>query len=270
VKMKACIALLAVVAIAANANAAKLVVISTNSGTGSTNGAFPPVGPGQMGFLIGIDCSTDPQAPLGFQNVTFSGPIVQRLAPVAASTVNPDADPPANFLASPIVQTRSQALIANANGDGVAGSTFGANDSWWWDSSQTVGGTAYSLTPLPPEVSPPTDPPTFLPDYIGGAATGDPMTVLAGSYKISGSVNPGVYRLAYLVTTGPVLIQATLASGQNGFDPLGGGGTPGYAGGQAMLTMDGQIVPVVPEPSTIVLAALGLVGLGVGAWRRRK
>ena len=32
----------------------------------------------------------------------------------------------------------------------------------------------------------------------------------------------------------------------------------------------GQLVPVVPEPSTIILAAIGLVGLAAFGWRRRK
>ena len=80
---RAIFALVLVLAISANSRAAKLVVLAVNSGTGTTSGAQPPVSPaGAKGFLIGIDNTSDPLAPLAFQDLTFSGPnLVQHLAP---------------------------------------------------------------------------------------------------------------------------------------------------------------------------------------------
>lgn len=144
---RAVFATVMVLLVATNSEAAKLVVLAVNSGNGTTPGAQPPVLPaGAKGFLLGID-NTDispgeaAEEPLAFQDLTFSAahfgqptPVVQRLAP------NSVAD---GFLDSPNVQFRSQTTLANA-GDPIAGSTFAANDSWWWDGVQN----GFTLSPV--------------------------------------------------------------------------------------------------------------------------
>jgi len=254
VKMKACLALLVLAAMAASASAAKLVVIATNSGTGSppVDGAFPPVAAGAKGFLIGIDNNTpeDVASPLAFQDLTFASPgLIQRLAPNAAA---------AEAIPSPNVQLRNEALAANGL-DPVPGSTFGANDSWWWNQAQTVNGQTLTLGPIS--------------TGIQGGLPGGPM-IMTGTYNASGNVEHGVWRLAYVEITQDALITGILAAGPNGgqfsYDLALGTPDPLKMSHSAILRFsDGTIQPV-PEPSTIVLAALGLVGLGVGAWRRRK
>lgn len=129
---RAILASAVVLAFSTNSQAAKLVVMAVNSGTSTAAGTRPAIAPpGAKGFLIGIDNTTDPLAPLAFQEMTFSGPnLVQRLAPNSASIA-------IGALDNPNVQTRSQSLVANAF-DPIVGSTFGANDSWWWDQAYTA------------------------------------------------------------------------------------------------------------------------------------
>lgn len=242
-KMKACLALLALVAMATSASAAKLVVIAVNSGTGLVANAFPPVAAGSKGFLIGIDNTADILAPLSFQDLTFSGPgLVQRLAPNAFA---------AEAIPSPNVNLRNEALSANIP-DPVAGSTFGANDSWWWNQVQDGLTLAAVSTGLQ------------------GGLPGGPMTYTA-SFNTIGNVPAGVWRTVYIVATGDAALSGILASGQLGFDLATGAHLPNNSV-PSVARLDfasGTIVPI-PEPSTLVLAALGLVGLGVGAWKRRK
>jgi hypothetical protein len=94
---------------------------------------------------------------------------------------------------------------------------------------------------------------------------------MTGSFNLSGNVPAGMWRTAYIVTTENAIIASgsILASGQQGFDVLG---NPVASGGHyqpAILDYEtGQIVPI-PEPSTLVLAGMALVGLAL-AWKRRK
>lgn len=233
-------ALVLLLAMTSVATAAKLVVISVDSGTGATPGTQPPVDPlGANGFLIGIDNSSDPLQPLAVQNLTFSGPgFVQRLAPKSVLDGN---------LVSPNVQLRSEALLANAS-DSVAGSTFGGNDSWWWDQVQN----GLTLSPVA--------------TGIQGGLPGGPMT-MTGTFNISGAVPGDVWRTAYIVATGDVTISVLIASGQHGFDPLG---NPSQTGGTALLSYGTASIVPVPEPSSFVLAALGLIGLAAWGWRWKR
>lgn len=64
--------------------------------------------------------------------------------------------------------------------------------------------------------------------------------------------------------------------GLPGFDLTGGGGgggrnnNGGGAGGDGVIYLAFQPVQQIPEPSTIALIGIGLLGLAVVAWRRRK
>lgn len=75
--------------------------------------------------------------------------------------------------------------------------------------------------------------------------------------------------------------QAAANNGTGGFtNPLGGGsfslvqgglgGSPGTVNDVVLKFTAVSAVPAVPEPSTYALALLGLVGLVLMAWRRRK
>ena len=238
---------------ASQVQGAKLVVLAIDSGSLNppVNGSRPPVVPfGAKGFLIGVANNTpqDVTSPLAFQDMTFSGPnLVQRVAPNSAAL---------EFIESPNVQRRSDALFANV-GDPVAESTFAANDSWWWNQSQTVNGQSLTLAPVS--------------TGIQGGLPGGPMSYTA-SYNPSGNVEMGVWRMAYIVATGDVNISGILAAGpagKLGYDLTTGAALPNpNHGSQAVLRFsDGQIV--VPEPGTFVLFALGLLGFVVHVVRRR-
>jgi len=248
-KTSAFFAVVAVLAIVANSHAAKLVVMAVNSGDGTTAGAQPPtLPPGAKGFLIGIDNHADPIAALAFQDLTFSPThLVQRLAPnsVAMGT-----------LSSPNVQTQSQAITANSHDDpdGPGGTTFAADDSWWWNTPYTVGSTTLTLT----QVS----------TGIQGGAPGGNMTMTA-SYNTLDVTPAGIWPIAYIVVTGDMLISGILAGGQTGFDLHTGSIVPNKTTPtQAYLDFETETFPS-PEPSTFVLAGMAIGGFAIGGWIRR-
>jgi hypothetical protein len=253
--MKAFLAVLALAVMASSASAARLVVIAINSGQTPNQASGAPVPdvngpadtPGAKGFLIGIDNTADPAAPLAVQDFTFSGPnLVQRQSPNGAS-LN--------------VQTRGEALLAQLD-DPPPTSSFSRNDSWWWTAAQDVdstpGGQLYGFGPVS--------------TGIQGGEPGGPMT-MTGNWVPNPdhspqNTAPGVWRMAYIVATGNVPISGIIAVGQQGSNMITGELGP-KVGSVGMLDFEtGAIVPI-PEPSTFVLAGLGLVGLAL-AWRRRK
>ena len=193
------------------AQAARIVVMATNSGSSTTSNSQPPSAvAGAKGFLIGIDNMTDPLGPLAFLNLSFSGPgLVQRLAPNAAAAEA--------FVTAPNVQQRSTAASANAF-DPVAGSQFAANDSFWWNQNLNVNGQFYTLEPVQAGIQ--------------GGLPGGPMT-MTGTYNLTGNVPAGIWPVAYIVTTSNLQVAGILASGGNQFGPWG------PVGSMVQLNLDG-------------------------------
>jgi hypothetical protein len=245
--MRLMLFLLALTTLVSQANAAKLVLVAVNSGTSNPpvmDRSQGPVVPGAKGFLFAVDSTTDPpNQPLGFQDLTFSGPnIVQRLADNSFAN---------EFLDSPHVQTRSQSLVANTS-DPVAASTFGRNDSWWWNATQN----GLSLAPVS--------------TGIEGGLPGGPMT-MTGTFNLSGDVPPGKWLVAYVVATGNFNVSGLLAPGTDSsrrFNVLGDlPNSPNY--NAPSIFYFNQESFIIPEPSSLVLFSLALIGL-MAAQRGRR
>jgi hypothetical protein len=101
-------------------------------------------------------------------------------------------------------------------------------------------------------------PVNFSQTYANGVATGgtDGHGAIDGFTPLSGNIDPVTFHLVLPVN---FLFWSRVTSG-------------GHLQGYLISTVEGQIVadPVVPEPSTMVLAAFGVVGLLSYAWRTRK
>lgn len=109
---------------------------------------------------------------------------------------------------------------------------------------------------------------------------------LANSLTISGA-GDGAYNIDFIWTTNTSSGNNVLSGGDEGAVLLGMQGTvssvnaaddyPGTSGRTNGLAEDGHwttvtvtLTQVVPEPSSIALAGLGAVGVGLAAWRRRR
>ncbi len=256
---KTCLTALALAAVASSAQAAKLVVVAVNAisfdeNTGDVtqpfvNGSSPPTATapaGAKGFVIAIDNSADPVdpptptgpagKPLAVQDLTFSGPIVQRRSP---------------SIPRPPVQTKEIAIARHGQNDAGLGNPYLLqNDSWWW-----VDGAFPQLTG--PDTAPVDGNPDWLialtPVHTGILGGANPPAVgtmtITATYNSAGSAPPGVWRFAYVVATGDVYITGILAGGQEGYDfatgiPMDDKNVPSAA---ILRYATGQIVPV-PEP----------------------
>lgn len=255
-KLRALGALLALAAMASMASAANVVIWSVNTGqtTNPTQGTMgtnsPQSTPGAKGFLLAIDFSMDGLGEVftAVQDFEVMGPIVQWQDPIYASD---------NALPNDDVQERSHALLVNADGQDMppGASNFLREDSYWWDSNQTVAGQAVAWNDL----------------FIEDGTPGDGKMTYTGQLGSTGTnVGQGIARLIYVVTTGDLEIRGVIArtaDPQNATDP---GGGPVGSGGYVVLHFDTMTLEYVPEPSSFVLAGLGVVALAFGAWRRRK
>jgi hypothetical protein len=233
------------------ANAATLVVMGVNtgsSGTATGTGTNPPLTtPGAKGFLIGLDTNDVNGAEKVFtavQQLKVSGAIVQILAPNAFA----DGD-----LASPNVQNRTQAGTANSSDLPPGATHFRNEDSYWWDSPQTIDGDSRAWSPVA--------------TGIQFGTPGDGMMELTAQLGAFGeNVGPGVARLLYVVATGDLTftgVIARTAAPENGTGPLGGPT-------DQVAVLDFETASFIPEPSSVVLAGLGMIGLALAAWRKRR
>jgi hypothetical protein len=258
VKLRALGALLALAAMATSASAASVILFSTNTGqttnpaqgstgTNSPQSTAPPV----RGLLLAIDFAADGLGTVftAVQDLEVSGPLVQWTAPIYAAD---------NTLPSDDVQTRSLALLVNADGQDQppGASNFLREDSYWWDSAQTIGGQSRSWSPVATGIE-------------DGAPGDDLMTMTATLGSVGQNTPQGIAKLIYVVTTGDLEIRGVIArtsDPQNATDTGGGAVGAGYM----LYHYDTNTLEYVPEPSSFVLAGLGVVALAVGAWRRRK
>ena len=94
---------------------------------------------------------------------------------------------------------------------------------------------------------------------LSGGLTSDHFFTIHASPNPSGGTPMGVYPLAYVVTTTDLAISGAIGwggAGGMGWTPLG---NPTGSGGTAVL--DFASGTIVPEPSSLVLAALGVIGM---------
>jgi hypothetical protein len=250
--MKLSLALLALAAMATSASAAKLVTLAMNSGIDTSspyvNNLPPNLPPGTKGFLIGIDIEDNQVGvPLGVQNIQFNNVVHQQ----------GQLDELGDAYPTPLnMTTRSSAQLQELNDAALnapATNAYRRSDTYVMDNVQP--GIVGVWTAVGPGFE--------------GGDPGDTFFRITGSLGLPSAVTgPGVVQLAYVIAAGDVPISANgvIARGNVGFDP--GGNAPGSAPGYLLDFETGEIRPI-PEPSTVVLAGLAMVGLAVGAWRRK-
>ncbi|MGE0697286.1 MAG: PEP-CTERM sorting domain-containing protein [Pirellulales bacterium] len=153
-----------------------------------------------------------------------------------------------NSLPGDDVQARSLALLVNADGqDQPPGATnFLREDSYWWDSSQTIGGQSRAWSPIATGIE-------------DGAPGDDLMTMTATLGSLGQNTPQGIAKLIYVVTTGDLEIRGTIArTSDPGNATDTGGGVPGA--GYMLYDYETQTLTytIVPEPSTWVLITLAV------------
>lgn len=102
---------------------------------------------------------------------------------------------------------------------------------------------------------------------------------------VNGSSSAAVFSTTVTYTGGPIFDALVRDGGSTSSNAsfnlsligstLGVNGSSGYlnnfiADGQGLFNATGDVIPVVPEPSSIVLLAFGLLGIGIVAVRRRR
>lgn len=79
------------------------------------------------------------------------------------------------------------------------------------------------------------------------------------------------WKVAYIVATGDVRISGILASGQKGFELVSGLQSFHNTDIQsAVLDFEFEGFLRVPEPSTLAMSAIGLLGFAFAGWKRGK
>jgi hypothetical protein len=242
--MKAFLAVVAIAAMATSAQAVALKLQAINTAGNSTPalptmGTLPPtLTPNAKGFMIRILPEDGASVPLGIQNLNVTG---SGLVQVPGPQAYVDADPTA--LKDPLrVQTRGEANGSRdyLNDNGLPALNYPREDTY-------LASTNWSIVSTPPSVQPSGNPGDTLWN-IGGAAFSVGSNVPDNGQGID---------FLYLVTTADARIKVLIARGQTGTSL------------DYVLNYEAMTLAPIPEPSTIVLAGLGLVGL-VFAWRRRK
>ena len=194
-----------------------------------------------VGTGIAVYVDTDGTQPVTAQNWLATGNIVN-IDTVAAAGVMGATNPP------PRLQRLSETTFANLLDGGISGQ-WEADDSYWGNHfTAALLGAGYNNS---------------------GAA--NPTGAGISNMELQGGttfgLNPSTHELLlYLVITNPVPIDGELAIGSDtleGFPPTPGGGPWG-------IFPDGSIQEIViPEPSTLALGSLCLVGLMFRRRRRR-
>ena len=219
-------------ALSAKAVNPHLVVMAVNSG-GDLVAPYdfdpPTLTPGAKGFLIGVDTgdlfAVDA---LVVNPMSFSGPgLVHKQGIVNANKL-------AKF---PRIMTRHEADAQSI----VDVTNYVPEDTYLIDKLSSSMG----FDPVGEQ-------------FLGGLSTDHFFTVYA-TPNPSGGVPMGVYPLAYVVATSDVGISGVIGWGGQGalsWTPLG---ELSRFGGTAVL--DFASGTIVPEPSSLVLAALGVIGM---------
>lgn len=222
-------------ALSAQAVNPHLVVMAVNSG-GDLVAPYdfdpPTMTPGAKGFLIGVDTGdTDAFTGLFVNPMMFSGPGL-----VHKQGIVNEGDPP-TLAKFPRIMTRHEASLQSA----IDAINYVPEDTYLIDKLSSSMG----WEPV-------------LEGTLGGLDSDHFFTVYATPNPI-GSVSNGIYPLAYVVTTADTNVTGLIARGMLGFDVLG---NPDQHAPYAIATLDFTTETIrVPEPSSVVLAALGVVGI---------
>ena len=219
-------------ALSAQAVNPHLVVMAVNSGADLVapyDFDPPTMTPDAKGFLIGVDTGdTDAFIGLHVNPMMFSGPgLVHKQGIVNAGELS-------KF---PRIMTRHEADAQSIVDIG----NYVPEDTYVIDKQSSSMG----FDPVAEQ-------------YLGGLATDHYFTIYA-SANTTGNVPNGVYPLAYVVTTSDVAIFGIIGRGAVGYGPFGNRLSNTSPGGTAVL--DFASGTIVPEPSSQVLAALGVVGV---------
>lgn len=254
-KMRASMAVLAVVAMATTASAAKLVV------TGVTSLPAGGIHPATKVITIGVDISDEVAANggnpvgVGVQEILVTDGVVDGTA-----TGNPRQ----------VGTSQTRQEVQDKEDQALANSGL-TNDSWWYAS-----GNGNHTTQEYDEFGEPVGGPVDIGDLWLPQVDG----VTGGVGQGSDMGFTGIWGPIPTVTTGPILplIQVRIGGDVNFSGQIGIGtsllvdvsGGPAAEGAGLVLDYETGQFQEIPEPSTIALLSMGLIGLAVGAWRRRK